>query len=1184
MGLDYDIQPLANRGRYPWDPIPLIQDGLVHEYLGDATGIEDEEYQRVFFEIDLSDYPADDRVVVELASYDTEHTYGFGATWGPRIYIWGQVNPAYDPFFDNFDSNTQNDTINFSTEYADWHRHQVEVLFPTVGLPANHMSMNQKFIVTVGNDNFSPPPGPFRLSYRIDQPTTLVSNQLVLGDSPTASESDGWIKDSQVYNPEEYSTTGFQTPWDLKDSATIPGSAFQGLGLYQIELEGRMTGLYGRYNTWDDPPIYADFTATANPVGSPFTGGTYKIFNDGTIKSSGGKAQRSTAGTSGYGSVYENYYGYGLYLGGTTQKVTIATVPNDGESLGLIAYLYQGYNAQALMRRNDAGSDYVDIVEQLAYGVRNTVASYALPPGVLAAGTKLLTLTRPRTYIGNDIYTFTIEVFYDTGSGVTFLAEYNSEGNGWPEQTQGVYTYMGIVIQSGELDDYGIKSMSDASKPTNTSVAVVVKRNGLVVGPAAGVGGNYFSNDISVANTPVYFRLMDNVARYIAGGGDANFTSATGPAYFPIAPGDEISFSIYSNWYDVAESQGGRIGNADEYSNGFELEIRNLRVSKLPAQMGPTYNLARGDLLPLGATDTNVGLAGDAVASDLTTGDLWVPMGSANNYQNGGCDFKDLCVTDNGDVYCLWQQRNGSQYGVVLARWNGSGWSLVSSDVWGRGLGSTGTEVYSVAMDTDGTNLWIVWGEEDGTTTSNGSQNWHVRARKYTPGVGFTDYPGMKRFPGLDPGLYSEIGTYTLPVEVKCSPNGVPWILTLQWDKTKSTHVPSDSQWPMYPCVWYFDSGTGSWHEAHPPKPENKWDNHPDKPVRTAYDAGNPPTYQTPTIDQGFGNEFSVVDFGNRQMDLTFCHADGPSETPSIIGNAFQNNWGFNPGASGTYPPYDESRIQQDLGYWLYTWYYSQAHFNSGYGSDVTWKKIDGSEGYDMWLTDNIWGPDLGDDIVNASQVNQLGENDYDQQAEHIHGYGEWTQGLSLVDDGTQPILSALIGIGGWGDTLVAAKITPDGPVAYEGARPHRGLEAPGSTWWTPGHDAIVDSVTGQVYFHVDVSDHEAGIMVTPGEHGGNPSLPAAKTRAASPYSGSNDYSYPKIAIRDGTLYVFREVESSFNQQPRLVVETWELNYETYQTVIPSLGVIYSLVSLAGLRYPQRKSGARHTIPRTGET
>jgi hypothetical protein len=86
---------------------------------------------------------------------------------------------------------------------------------------------------------------------------------------------------------------------------------------------------------------------------------------------------------------------------------------------------------------------------------------------------------------------------------------------------------------------------------------------------------------------------------------------------------------------------------------------------------------------------------------------IWSPAVALSNNPSGGTvDKTAIAADDNGNLYCVWQQRNtsGDDYMVMLSKYNGSTWSA-PADLTGASLEN---EEANVAVGNDG-KVFVVW-------------------------------------------------------------------------------------------------------------------------------------------------------------------------------------------------------------------------------------------------------------------------------------------------------------------------------------------------------------------------------------------------------------------------------------------------------------------------------------------
>jgi len=111
--------------------------------------------------------------------------------------------------------------------------------------------------------------------------------------------------------------------------------------------------------------------------------------------------------------------------------------------------------------------------------------------------------------------------------------------------------------------------------------------------------------------------------------------------------------------------------------------------------------------------------------------EIWSPAVALSNNPSGGTvDKTAIAADDNGNLYCVWQQRNtsGDDFAVMLSKYNGSTWSA-PADLTGANLEN---EEANVAVGNDG-KVFVVWNtdsEADGDewifciNSADGGANW----------------------------------------------------------------------------------------------------------------------------------------------------------------------------------------------------------------------------------------------------------------------------------------------------------------------------------------------------------------------------------------------------------------------------------------------------------------------------
>lgn len=355
-----------------------------------------------------------------------------------------------------------------------------------------------------------------------------------------------------------------------------------------------------------------------------------------------------------------------------------------------------------------------------------------------------------------------------------------------------------------------------------------------------------------------------------------------GPWLIPVLTGDEFEFSFTSFFSSGTHGSGGDI-------TIFE-ELRWYREEE-GGQPGDPIQLLEIPDLPVG----------------------WPDINTPANFLHDPTGFftwqKDLCVTDNGDVYIMFFESiapgEAEDLRAAIHKWNGSTWSLVSDDPFGVGgdgsfpfvFDSTGTgTIMSFTMDTDGTDIFVAYGQNKGNYDGTGDADWGIHVRKYSVGgASWTALGGEIVGKAASTWAASPGSPNAAAPQIKCSPGGVPWITFCQNDPDVSRAL-FECQLPF---AMYWDGG--AWVDAQIPEPTNPHTN----------------------ADRD-ANDLSVVDFYTCvQVDLTFCQATGPSENPTV---AYYTYYGVT-------TSHDTGVPQYEWWFWEYggtpgSW--SSQHFNFG--------------------------------------------------------------------------------------------------------------------------------------------------------------------------------------------------------------------------------------------------------------
>lgn len=511
------------------------------------------------------------------------------------------------------------------------------------------------------------------------------------------------------------------------------------------------------------------------------------------------------------------------------------------------------------------------------------------------------------------------------------------------------------------------------------------------------------------------------------------YAEGPGPSTIPVLKNDVLEVIAYNN--------------VDPYDNSW-LEITGLRFVQIQAGGSSGSSIALATI-PREAEGTN------ADARDDPTHETSITQ-------------KDMCILDNGDVYIVYFTNN--PYNLKLKKWDGTAWSIISSDLSHAGLGTNYTPVGGAAlpygqisMDSDGTDIYIAWGETDyatskvltnfsGSTVSKNPRLWHVK--KYTPGVGFTELgsgqcanPIANRTTSASTdGTCPDAGSYNESVQIKIAPNGVPWVIfaetTDQWLGSGGTF--------QKPYVYYWNGS--AWVDTLLPDPPNV----------------------DMTNTQGGYVDFIKVD-AQHQLDLTFCHHDGPSNYPAIV---------------YSYGSFDTGRGQINQRF-IYQEY-----------NGTSWGNLLDKTSIEIWPGGTI-STDIG-------------------------GHGQ--QGMVLKNNGSVPILAAALWNGDVGsDFIKVAKIKADGtdwePFTPElsavdiGFRADRELSEGG---WIDPSGCIMDiDGNGRLWAaYTGTEDDEYGLVVMTEADPGTSNYWIPASRSNYILYGEDFTGFSSLRVKGSTLYI----------------------------------------------------------------
>lgn len=361
-----------------------------------------------------------------------------------------------------------------------------------------------------------------------------------------------------------------------------------------------------------------------------------------------------------------------------------------------------------------------------------------------------------------------------------------------------------------------------------------------------------------------------------------------------------------------------------------------------------------------------------------------VPGIDPNDYDIWG---KDFTVMPNGDIYLVFGFENDvavSTRQLVMCHYDESGgsWSLIEDEI--RPNDPDGRFITSVSVDNDGTDVYFAFGESRQATSAVGFGYWWQSYRYNVGGGTFTQLgSGQTAFPGAA-ATKTVDGEFDRGVRLKCSPAGVPWVAFSSYDPD---HV-GVGEYEEHAFAWFWNGS--AWVDSEVPDPSILPSTH--SPPNHVYTLGG-----GHLAHSGSENYVKFAVYGFYQVDLTFCHHDGPNEDPAIC---FQ--YVFND--TGTSIHWDGSGFS----------YFEYGGTPGDWANEVRIVEGDAAGG------GNLHGRD------------EPFENWFRQAEDNLNGdtsraHG-WTQGFSLENDGSVPILMSQKGFRfSVVDRIYAAKLLSDG-------------------------------------------------------------------------------------------------------------------------------------------------------------
>ena len=371
----------------------------------------------------------------------------------------------------------------------------------------------------------------------------------------------------------------------------------------------------------------------------------------------------------------------------------------------------------------------------------------------------------------------------------------------------------------------------------------------------------------------------------------------------------------------------------------------------------------------------------------------------------------DFVVLDDGTMYLAFHEQssdNGStpyDFSLCIAKWDGANWSLIDEDVWGHGTEITRYYSENVTMDLspDENFVYIAWHEADthSTPTSTDDEHYWRCVRLDTsddsltelgPSTGTTHYPNSSR--------ERFAAWYGSGIRVRVSPAGVPWVgwCEVPTDDIDPPNGPNHNS--ELPFLYYWNGS--AWTDSQLPEP---------------------PTMLTPWWNA------CLVEEPMPHVDFTFCHHDGPSETPSAV---YHVQW--------------NTIAQVNDTQWVYWECDSPGSWSNGLQkrANLIWSGAG-------VLTDGLWSDTVFDD----------GDTPYD--------FGHWHQGMCLLNNGSKPVLIAALGFQTNDiDYTAACTIADDGSDFEPLPDPYvtQGAAVYGSGGWFPPttSGSVYEPVSGKFY------------------------------------------------------------------------------------------------------------------------
>jgi hypothetical protein len=480
--------------------------------------------------------------------------------------------------------------------------------------------------------------------------------------------------------------------------------------------------------------------------------------------------------------------------------------------------------------------------------------------------------------------------------------------------------------------------------------------------------------------------------------------------------------------------------------------------------------------------------------------------------------YHSICVTNDNTVYLVLAEQvdnyatsGVNHYCLSMWKYTSGSWILITHDLTGHGVDILGTNprvpadrnngnVIVTRCDTDGTDVYVVWGEMDGTLgpAPHHWPNFFWRCKKYHAatntltelGSGQAKIPGPSRV-----NRHCSAGQYGDEAQIRISPDGTPWV----------TWVESEDRLPA--------NETAAWAGIAPELPQlahwdgSSWVYHT-LPIGNLHDLGAGTTYSTPSL---------VISDDQIQVDLTFCHHDGPNNYPAVIWN---RQYYDDTIVGGFAPLLDGSFNWKEF---IYT------EFNgSSFSTPLQFT------GLDIFPSNAVTF-----DLDGYAQYGVIaGPAGYGSDY-----FGHWQQGMNLINNGTDVLFAVALGFeNSFVDRVVVMKLKSDGSafepyisefkqtdylnrqIRYSSSLPQY-IDWPNSTvaWVDPtGCTAVCDS-NGRVWLAYTIINYftdENPLLLVDQEPGSGFGWSFASKLNQPFISGEDDiFGFSRLFVKGSTLY-----------------------------------------------------------------